>query len=165
MIQPMKFKPRKTHPLHRLPYVGCENYVDRYGRIGYWDVPLAGGYNGGWQTGRALGNIAIKHMSQHDHDGDGGHLKSIASAWLQRASTATPDELDTLQGQVLGFMTVIGIWTHSAAAQSSCKLADCDEKTELKTANAGIGFPASGASRGSAVKQRTRSSNADSIKG
>lgn len=166
MTQPMKFKPRQKHPLHRLPYVGFENYADRYGRIGYWDVPLIGGYNGGWATGRALGNIAIKHMSQHDHDGDGGHLKSIASAWLQRASTATAEELDTLQGQVMGFMTVIGIWTHSAADQSRCKLADCDEKAELKTANAGIGFPPPGAPPGRAVKRQvTRSSNADSIKG
>ncbi|MBK5509786.1 hypothetical protein [Pseudomonas sp. TH15] len=140
MIQPLKFKPRKTYPTHRLPYVGYENYADRYGRIGYWDVPLTGGYNGGWATGRALGLVAIKHMSQHDHDGDGGHLKSIASAWIDRASTAAPAELETLQGQVLGFMEEIGRWAHAAAMASRCKLAKLDEKAELQKANAGLGL-------------------------
>jgi hypothetical protein len=140
MIAPLKFKPRKSFPFHRLPYVGFENYTDRYGRIGYWDVPLVGGYNGGWKTGRALGNIAVKRLSQNEPDVAGGHLKSVAAAWLDRARTATPEEFDTLQGQVLGFMEVVGIWTHAAAMGSRYKLAALDEKDELKKANTGLGF-------------------------
>ena len=164
MIQPLTFKRRRVLPVHRLPYVG-DSYISRsMGRPTYWDVPLTGGYNGEWKTGGALAMIALKHMSNYNQRLDGDHLKYIADSWIDRASQASPDELDTLRGQVLGFMQEVGKFAEAAAVGSRLRLSQVDDRAELKKANEGLGFRAPERKRPSPTNDEARSANADSIK-
>ena len=164
MIKPMTFKRRRTLPVHRLPYVGDSYCSGANGRIGYWDVPLTGGYSGGWKTGGALALIALKHLSNYNQRVDGDHLKYIASSWIELASKASPDELETLRAQVLGFMAEVGKFAEAAAVGSRLRLAKVDDKAELKKANEGLGFKAPERKRSSPISDDTTSSIADSIK-
>lgn len=165
MIQPMMFKRRRTLPAHRLPYVGNTVYTDPMGRIGYWDVPLIGGYSGGWTTGGALALIALKHMSNYAQRVDGDHLKYIAASWIDRASQASPEELETLKAQVMGFMAEIGKFTEASAVGSRLRLSQIDDKTVLKKANEGLGFMAPERARRTQTNDEHSARNADSIKG
>lgn len=164
MIKPMTFKRRRTLPVHRLPYVGDSYYSGAISRIGYWDVPLTGGYSGGWKTGGALAMIALKHLSNYNQRIDGDHLKYIAASWIERASKASPAELDTLRAQVLGFMQEIGKFAEAAAVGSRLRLAQVDDKAELKKANEGLGFKAPERKRSSPISDDMSSSITDSIK-
>lgn len=152
MIQPMTFKRRRVLPVHRLPYVGDSYFSRSMGRLTYWDVPLTGGYSGGWKTGGALAMIALKHMSNYNQRLDGDHLKYIADSWIDRASQASPDELDTLRGQVLGFMQEVGKFAEAAAVGSRLRLSQVDDRAELKKANEGLGFRAPERKRPSPTK-------------
>lgn len=165
MIQPMVFKRRRSLPVHRLPYVGNNCHTDPMGRTGYWDVPLVGGYNGGWATGGALAMIALKHLCSCAQRVDGDHLKYIAASWVDRATQASPDELETLKAQVMGFMTEIGKFAEVAAVGSRLRLALVDDKAELKKANEGLGFRSPERKKPSQMNDETRSSNAASIEG
>ena len=163
MIQPMTFKRRRVLPVHRLPYVGDSYFSRSIGRLTYWDVPLTGGYSGGWKTGGALAMIALKHMSNYNQRLDGDHLKYIADSWIARASQASPDELDTLRGQVLGFMQEVGKFAEAAAVGSRIRLSHVDDRAELKKANEGLGFRAPERKRRSPKNDEARSANAASI--
>lgn len=164
MIQPLTFKCRKAIPAHRLPYVGRQHHSDESDHIGFWDVPLTGGYSGGLKTGKGLALIALKFISTTEDAGDGGHLKDIAAAWIDRASLASPDELDVLTAQVMGFMSAIGSFTRASAVTSRLKLAQVDDKAALKKANEGLGFKAPERKRSSPLGDDASTSNADSIK-
>jgi hypothetical protein len=131
----LKFK-RSTNPTKRLPYIGTDHFKPKHGHC-LWDVPLTGDYGGGWKTGQALAIIALK-FSKEFYEGAGGHLNTIAAAWLDRARSASPDEFETLRGQVLGFMRAVEVAALLGLDRCDITSAAWDSNARLKEANHGL---------------------------
>ncbi|MDO8908746.1 MAG: hypothetical protein Q7W55_09645 [Pseudohongiella sp.] len=129
----LRFKSRKSHPLHRLPFVGPVP-----GKVGlsFWDVPRSGGYTGGNLTGQALARFYLKHLRVHGAN-DTGNLQNIVLDMLGSDDSVSPEML-TLRGQIVGFFSELDVWLASAAQNIDGGL-DSDDKTALlKKANQGL---------------------------
>lgn len=130
----LRFKNRKRHPLHRLPFVE----MNKSG-LTFWAVPKAGGYFGGNKTGSALAHIYMKHLKEHDANAIGGVLQSIVLNMFG-CKPGVNDEQDALRGQVVGFFFEIERWLSDAAKHRDYGLEQLDNKTLLKVANDGLNF-------------------------
>lgn len=138
MSGPLKFKRRK-HPTQKLPYVGTDFFESQvYGHC-LWDVPLTGGYWGGYKTGQALSLIALKHIKA-DHANPVGHLGSVVVSWLERARSANQEEFETLRAQVLGFMRAVEVAAIGGLLHTDYGTDSWDCKSLLKEANQGLAF-------------------------
>lgn len=139
---PLKFKPRRKCPSHRLPFVDA---VPGHLGLSFWAVPKTGGYDGGHRTGMALASIYMKYLKENDLSGDGGGalLGRIVLDMFDFESHvgSLSAEQDALMGQVLGFFLELSPWLISAAKRLDGGLDQQDDKGLLKIANAGLGFP------------------------
>lgn len=137
MTAALQFHPRRKVPFHRLPFVGRQHD----GTPNFWNVPLSSGYYGGTQTGGELAALMLIHLRQHRHDQyTTGQLGQVATAWLDAARTATPEQYSVLRGQVLGFMGMLSPWLIAAAEQNGKNLDTADRHAILRSANRWLAF-------------------------
>lgn len=141
MSTALKFKPRNKIAAHRLPFVGREHSTPDCGRIGYWDVPLTGGYAGGNQTGLALAKLLLVYMRAHHADEMVGYApRAMILSMLEAARTANDDQYNALCGQVVGVMDQLTPFLVGAAYHAGQPLDGLDTKKVLELANAGLAF-------------------------
>lgn len=102
-------RPRKTPTLQEaakrggdsftLPFVGKD-----HGQFSYWDVPLTTGFLVGAFLGGAIAGIYLNYIRESESIIKHILLGDIAAAWADKASSCTPSELESLRGQIKGFM-------------------------------------------------------------
>lgn len=137
----LRFKPRRKIAAHRLPFVGREHSTPDYGLIGYWDVPLTGGYAGGNQTGLALAKLLLVYMRENHADEMVGYAAgAMMLSMLEAARTADDDQFEALRGQALGVMNQLTPFLVGAAYHAGHELDGLDTKKVLALANAGLAF-------------------------
>jgi hypothetical protein len=135
MVQ-LKVRPKAVIAIHRLPFVGRPSPEEKFS---FWNVPLSAGYINGCQTGRDLAVFTLIHLrEQAKSEGAITDLGGIALSWLEAARSASPEELDTLRGQVVGFMAEISPWTISAVDRFGGNLNQVDRCQLLRRVNAGL---------------------------
>jgi len=133
----LKFRPRRKTSFNRLPFVGRQDD----GAPNFWSVPLTGGYYGGTKAGGELAALMLIHLRQHGQDQFAhGRLGQVATAWLDAARTATPEQYSALRGQVLGFMGTLSPWLIAAAKQNGKNLDTADRHAILRSANRWLAF-------------------------
>ncbi|HCJ29537.1 MAG TPA: hypothetical protein DHV63_09630 [Pseudomonas sp.] len=138
MTAAVKYKPRRKLAFHRLPFVGTSYHKKAYG-ISSWDVPLTGGYVGGCMAGSALATSALVYLREEASDETNRFLLGqICATWIDRAESATQEELDVLRGQAVGFMQTISGWLAASVDQFGANLDKADKKAILKRINAGL---------------------------
>jgi hypothetical protein len=136
MSASLQFHPRRKAPFHRLPFVGQQADGTPY----FWNVPLTGGYYGGPPTGGELAALRLIHLRQHRRDQfTTGQLGQVATAWLDAARTASPEQYSALRGQVLGFMAMLSPWL-IAAEHNGRNLDSADRHALLRKANQWLAF-------------------------
>lgn len=128
----LAFNNRKKLPLHKLPFVGNRNGPGKF-PVSFWDVPKAGGYIGGCNTGRALALIYLKHLKENENDGS-GMLQNITFDMLAGC------ENSARRGQVVGFFTELERWLSGAVKNLEGGLNGVSPKQLLKAANDGLAF-------------------------
>jgi len=133
----LQFHPRRKVPFHRLPFVGKQHD----GMPAFWSVPLTGGYYGGTKAGGELAALMLIHLRQHGRvEFSMGRLGQVATAWLEAARTATPEQYSALRGQALGFMGTLSPWLIAAAEQNGKRLDTADRHAILRSANRWLAF-------------------------
>lgn len=132
----LRFKNRKKHPLHRLPFVDAVP-----GKVGlsFWAVPKTGGYFGGNETGGALARIYMQHLKEHGSGFGCGPLRMIVLDMFGCENGVSAEQA-ALRGQVVGFFAELDRWLAGAAKYLEGDLDKHDSKTLLKAANAGLNF-------------------------
>lgn len=133
----LKFHSRRKVPFCRLPFVGSQHE----GTPTFWDVPLTGGYYGGTKVGGELAALTLIHLRQHGRDQFAhGRLGQIATAWIEAARTATPEQYSALRGQVLSFMGALSPWLITAVDRQGQSLDTADQHAILRSANQWLAF-------------------------
>lgn len=137
----LRAKPRAKLEMHKLPFVGNDHVVPKQGGVSFWDVPLTGGYLGGVETGSALANIYLIHLRRQGggEDRNALSLSAIYCAMMARAPR-TKEEVETLNGQVVGFSNVMHGWLDASVQQLGRNLDASDGKLDplLNLANSGL---------------------------
>lgn len=129
----LAFNNRKKLPVHKLPFVGNQNGPGRY-PISFWDVPKAGGYIGGCNTGSALALIYLQHLKENKSD-TGGMLQKITFDMLADCGNDS-----ARRGQAVGFFSELESWLSGAAKHLEGGLNGVSPKQLLKAANDGLAF-------------------------
>lgn len=141
MTPAVKYKPRRTVPFHRLPFVGRSHHKPESDAISAWDVPLTGGYEGGWRAGAAAGTSAVVYFREESRaEMNQFLLGHICLAWIDRAVVADQEELVSLRGQVGGFMETVSKWLVASVNEFGMDLDRADKSAIEKRINAGIAF-------------------------
>ncbi|ENL7811707.1 hypothetical protein AAER22_03000 [Pseudomonas aeruginosa] len=102
-----------------LPFVGKD-----HGQFSYWDVPLTTGFLVGTFLGGAIAGIYLNYIRESESIIKHILLGDIAAAWADKASSCTPSELESLRGQIKGFMgkinpcQVVSNWQGASAASA-----------------------------------------------
>lgn len=121
--------------LFRLPFTSLVPNADV---CCLWDVPRAGGYTGGCETGEALANLYLKHLREHGAD-PAGTLQGIVFDMLGIKKSSN-EAIQTLRGQMVGFFSELDRWLGIAAQQQGLSLDSMEEQELLKQANNGLNF-------------------------
>lgn len=133
----LKFNNRKKLPCHRLPFVGKAD-DNRIG-LSWWNVPKAGGYSGGNQTGQSLAYIYMQYLRANPEN-TGGILQHIVLDMFDAGESRGTPEMNALRGQVVGFCYLLERWLVGSAVHLGSRLDSIDEKTLLEAANNGLNF-------------------------
>lgn len=140
----LAFHSRRRRAFNQLPF------IDEHGLSG-WDVPASGGFFGGQRTGEALAVMFLKHLREHGGK-DRQSLELLAvvrgmvdryeqeggRAMCNRRLSQRSEGFNTLNGQMVGFMGVVGNWLVAAAQHMGTSLDDIDNQALLTKANAGL---------------------------
>ena len=134
----LRYKTRRKMPALRMPFVGNE-HGDQFS---HWDVPLSGGYQGGNMAGGAMATALLMSFREHSDEMSACRLGLIAARWAELARTASPDELESLRGQIVGFSFQLSRWLVAAVSDGGfgAALDAIDRQALIKRANAGLAF-------------------------
>ncbi|ODC02565.1 hypothetical protein BFW38_02390 [Terasakiispira papahanaumokuakeensis] len=135
-VSPLRFHHRKSYPLHQLPFI---DKAPGKRWLSFWAVPKTGGYSGGCKTGESLARIYLKHLKKHRTDFNEGRLQSIVLDMCEVERGGDPEQ-GALCGQVVGFFSELECWLIAAVQHLDGGLDQDENKTLLKTANAGLNF-------------------------
>lgn len=94
-----KLLKKRDPEVFSLPFVGKD-----HGQFSYWDVPLNTGFMPGCYLGKSLAGIYLNYIRDSKCIIKHCLLGDISTAWLDKARTCSPEELDALRGQVRGFI-------------------------------------------------------------
>jgi len=140
-MTPVKYKPRRKLPFHRLPFVGRIHHKTESGAFSVWDVPLTGGYEGGWRAGSAIADSALVYLREESSDDLNRFLLGqICREWMARAPGADSEELAALHGQLGGFMEIVSKWLAASVKEFGANLDRADKRAIEKRINAGLAF-------------------------
>lgn len=157
----LSFRPKKKTPIHRLPFVGSEHTEN--GCFSFWNLPAAGGYQGGFSTGKAVALMYLKHLRgtrQPDADMESAYLIWMVDAWTERMFSCLKQadsadkiplrglligkqdttERAALRGQMAGFLSVLSECLSGAVRTRDSSLNQYSNESLLDHANAGICF-------------------------
>lgn len=134
----LREKPHKKLDAHRLPFVGRDHVQEKSGGICFWDVPFAGGFDGGRETGEAIACMYLAHLRRARHE---KYYKINIGAMLIDMMGRSPqneEELASRKGQLMGFASVLDNWLRAAVDEFGEKLETIDHKKLLDQANGGF---------------------------
>lgn len=131
-MKKLEFRPERSLPAHRLPFVRL-----RKKSVCYWNVPRAGGYSGGCETGRALALVYLRFRKENRQDIT--FLQYIVlDMFRMEHGKKTSLEYKSLKGQIVGFFTEIDRFIYTCVSDKENYLDWLDDKTLLKNANIGL---------------------------
>lgn len=149
----LRKKPKNLkQPFARLPFVNWKHAweIDK----GFaWSLPAHGGYFGGYETGRAMAYMLLKHMREHAQPSGQSSNHQITwmveslmarfeqeggvQAWQDRAGN---DGMPALRGQLIGFFNTLSDWVAASARKFGRGLDDVEMDELIKSANLGLNF-------------------------
>ncbi len=141
----LSFRPKKKASFRHLPFLGNEHTPED--AISYWNIPASGGYFGGNKTGEAVAFMLLKHLRENLNNPDSlneAYLGLMILDWNKRMMAEAPqldsEGLDSLNGQMVGFINIISKLLLAFAIPLYHELDKKDYKELLKQANQGIAF-------------------------
>lgn len=131
----LRYKPSHETASHRLPFVGCSR-----GSWSWWDVPMTGGYVGGFEAGVALSQVLLIHLRQQPERSEESTelVEDVFLSMLDKARGANDEEFRSLSAQAVGFMRQIAPCIVGAAHHGCDSMDGLDIKQLLKRANASL---------------------------
>ncbi|MER3141056.1 hypothetical protein [Salmonella enterica] len=131
----IKFNNHRAIALHRLPFIKTSP-----AGVNFWNIPAAGGFAGGCQTGEALAKIYLRYLREDRESGGGSLQLIVADMCLSSGKNHQFNEYaaESLNGQMVGFLSVLDKWLRIAVMSNGDRLDDLDITALLRTANAGI---------------------------
>lgn len=148
----VKYSTKIKHGYFRLPFVG--NWRAKGVEAPNWNVPAAGGYFGGYQTGEAMAHAFLKYL----RDGVEGelsahHLTSIIESFMirfeqeggqdvarHRNRDRRSDSFNSFRGQYIGFINTVSMWLMASARRLGGDLDAMGEADLARRANEGLRF-------------------------
>ena len=131
-MKKLQFRPERSLPVHRLPFVR----VKKKG-VCYWNVPRAGGYSGGCETGRALALVYLR--SRKENRQDITFLQYIVLDMFRvEFKSKTTSGYRSLKGQVVGFFSELDRLFLANEKDRNAYLESMDNQKLLANAQRGL---------------------------
>ncbi|QXI40417.1 hypothetical protein [Pseudomonas xantholysinigenes] len=134
----LRAKPHRKIDMHQLPFVGRDHAQEESGGYCFWDVPFAGGFRGGLETGQAIAGMYLAHLRRVRHEKSYKLELGALIMGMMNRSPRNEEEHNSRKGQLMGFAGALDSWLRAAVDEFGEKLDTIDHEDLLAQANGGL---------------------------